>query len=139
MTTVEKEGSKYRPPVFSGKDEDWDDWFTMMMSDLEQLDYGDVVEAIEEGTPIPSDNSNPTANSLNGRLKKQNKKAFGRLMLAFDLKDELSRAAFKVVGSFKDRAGGYKHGNIVEALCRGAHPLRKGTHHTLPLSTPWKP
>ena len=80
MTTVEKEGSKYRPPVFSGKDEDWDDWFTMMMSDLEQLDYGDVVEAIEEGTPIPSDNSNPTANSLNGKLKKQNKKAFGRLL-----------------------------------------------------------
>ena len=109
------ESTKWNPPTFSGKEEDWEVWEIVMLSDLQQAGCDDLLEALDEGTEIPTDDENPGANTQGGRLKKQNLKAFNRLLRAFDVKDELSKAAFMEVKVFKDEEAGYKHGHFPDA------------------------
>ena len=112
---AEYESTKWNPPVFSGKGEDWEVWEILMISDLQQAGCEDLLQALDDGTEIPTDDETPGANTRDGRLKKQNLKAFNRLLRAFDIKEDLSKVAFMEVKVFKDEEAGYKHGHFPDA------------------------
>ena len=101
------ESTKWNPPTFSGKKEDWGFFETLMQSDLEQAGCDELLDVLDdEEVDIPIDSDNPGANSLEAKLKKQNKKAFNRLLRAFDMKDDLSKVAFLEVKEFKNENEG---------------------------------
>ena len=112
---TDTESTKWNPPIFSGKNEDWTYWEHLMKSDLRQAGCDDLLEALDDGTEVPTADETHAANSRLGKIKSQNKKAFGRLLRAFDVKDDLGKAAFDEVIVFEDVEAGYKDGNFISA------------------------
>ena len=105
---------KTKAPQFSGLDEDWDDWTTLLFSDLQQLGCANLLLALEEDKEIPKDGEKTDADGET--LRKLNMKAFARLLQCMNVKEEMSKVAFHIVQDFQDKDSGYSHGNFCEAF-----------------------
>ena len=115
--SLTSERDNFKIKLFSGNEDDWEQWESVFGAVLFQKDLGEIVEHLSDDYETPKDDDDcldedGNLDTWKKTLKSQNNKAFAFLLTSINTNTAQGKTAFGMVNRFKDKTLGYKQGHF---------------------------